>query len=443
MMSIQLKTNGEVVASIKQLILLITVLFTSFPVLIIFWSGLTVAPEILRILLNMFKTGLYLSLGYTLMTILSSIYSPIKILAARKKLISFTRLFITPKMDGMLYHSVKWRYTVKDKKTIIDLYPNGLIEDTADIGKKLSQYLHENLLKYVESDEKARFIFGVSPKRYDGVKLLREGISSLTGEYRPNISYEPIPIFDSIFWDFVSEALHMLLIAPCGAGKTIFLIYLAAMILKRQHMVYVIDAKNTSFGKLFRHAGVQTAENIDDIIRLLTALVKEMEERYAKYFSSDNVDIDANYATLGLKGHFLFFDEMLAVLDSASPKEKAEIAKLLGQLALKGRAAGFSLIITSQKLNATDLSKAITEQCQTRIILGTVVSDETFHQATTLYKKDIVTEYKGDVGKGYAITPKSKGLSYIETPIMLSNLNNYKALLKELRDRGTPYGEGC
>lgn len=235
----------------------------------------------------------------------------------------------------------------------------------------------------------------------------------------------------------------MLLIAPCGAGKTIFLIYLAAMILKRQHMVYVIDAKNTSFGKLFRHAGVQTAENIDDIIRLLTALVKEMEERYAKYFSSDNVDIDANYATLGLKGHFLFFDEMLAVLDSASPKEKAEIAKLLGQLALKGRAAGFSLIITSQKLNATDLSKAITEQCQTRIILGTVVSDETFHQATTLYKKDIVTEYKGDVGKGYAITPKSKGLSYIETPIMLSNLNNYKALLKELRDRGTPYGEGC
>lgn len=114
---------------------------------------------------------------------------------------------------------------------------------------------------------------------------------------------------------------------------------------------------------------------------------------------------------------------------------------MLEQLALKGRAAGFGLVLSAQKLNATDLPKAITEQCQTRIILGKVVSDETFHQSTGLYKKDLAHAYRGGVGKGYAVTPQS-GISYIETPLMPHNSRDYISLLKELRDRGTPYGEG-
>lgn len=263
----------------------------------------------------------------------------------------------------------------------------------------------------------------------------------MAGEYKPMPSYKPVPIYDRVTWDINSEALHMLLIAPSGAGKTILLNYLAGMILKRQHMLYIIDAKNSSFGALFRNVGVPVAAKTDEIIRLLTALVNEMEEVYAKYFSSGEASIDANYATLQLKGHFLIFDEILAVLDSAEKKEKAEIERLLGQLALKGRAAGFSIVISSQKLNATDLPKAITEQCQTRIILGQMVSDETFRQVTHISKKDLAHTYRGGVGKGYAMTPKT-GISYIETPLMPQNSRDYVLLLRALRDRGTPYGEG-
>lgn len=442
METLKLKTDGNSVTVFKQIALVTALLFTFLPFLIIFWSDLTVAPEVHKILYNMFATGVSLLMAFTVIMILLSKDSPVKWLAIRKKLILFTRLFIKPGTYGMLIHSVKWRYAVKGGKIVIDLYPNGLVKDTADIGKKLSEYLGETLLKYEESDGKARYTFGSSPKRYDGIELMGEGISSVTGIYTPMLSYEPIPIYDNVTWDFNSEALHILLLAPSGAGKTMFLNYLAGMVLKRQHRLYVIDAKNSPFGALFRHAGIQVATKVDEIIKLLTALVQEMEERYSKYFATGTTGIDANFSTLNLKGHFLVFDEILAVLGSADKKEKAEIERLLGQLALKGRAAGFSLIITAQKLNASDLPKSITEQCQTRVILGELVSEENFHQATGLYKKDAVTIYKGGVGKGYAITPKSKGLTYIETPLMPCNANNYKALLKELRDRGTPYGEG-
>lgn len=81
-------------------------------------------------------------------------------LAVRKKLVLFTRLFINPKTDGALYQSVRWQYAANGKNTIIDLYPNGLVGDTAGMGMKLSQYFGENLLKYEETDSKARYILG-------------------------------------------------------------------------------------------------------------------------------------------------------------------------------------------------------------------------------------------------------------------------------------------
>ena len=79
----------------------------------------------------------------------------------------------------------------------------------------------------------------------------------------------------------------------------------------------------------------------------------------------------------------------MAVLSGTAKKEKDEIVRLLGQIALKGRAAGIALVISAQKLLATDLQHSITGQCQTRIILGKTVSDETYRMVTTTSKKDL------------------------------------------------------
>lgn len=249
-------------------------------------------------------------------------------------------------------------------------------------------------------------------------------------------NYNPIPIYDDIYWDLTTESCHTLLIAPSGAGKTMFLSYLAGMVLKRGHNLFIIDAKNTSFGATFQSSGVHTASTPDEILCLLTDLVESMTHDYDTIFSSDNVQLDDNFATYQLPAQVLIFDEVLSALDSGDKKQKVEMERLLKLLALKGRMAGYIIVLTSQRLLATDLPKAVTEQCQTRYVMGANISEELFHLATGSYKKNLGTSYKGDIGKGYVVTPKN-GLTYFESPFMNFKVNDFRALIHDLCYRRT------
>lgn len=249
-------------------------------------------------------------------------------------------------------------------------------------------------------------------------------------------NYNPIPIYDDIYWDLTTESCHTLLIAPSGAGKTMFLSYLAGMVLKRGHNLFIIDAKNTSFGATFQSSGVHTASTPDEILCLLTDLVESMTHDYDTIFSSDNVQLDDNFATYQLPAQVLIFDEVLSALDSGDKKQKVEMEQLLKLLALKGRMAGYIIVLTSQRLLATDLPKAVTEQCQTRYVMGANISEELFHLATGSYKKNLGTSYKGDIGKGYVVTPKN-GLTYFESPFMNFKVNDFRALIHDLCYRRT------
>lgn len=249
-------------------------------------------------------------------------------------------------------------------------------------------------------------------------------------------NYNPIPIYDDIHWDLTTESCHTLLIAPSGAGKTMFLSYLAGMILKRGHNLFIIDAKNTSFGTTFQSSGVRTASTPDEILCLLTDLVESMTHDYDTIFSSDSIQLDDNFATHQLPAQVLIFDEVLSALDSGDKKQKVEMERLLKLLALKGRMAGYIVVLTSQRLLATDLPKAVTEQCQTRYIMGANVSEELFHLATGSYKKNLGTSYKGAVGKGYVVTPKN-GLAYFESPFMDFKVNDFRTLIHNFCYRRT------
>ncbi len=440
MRKLQLRTDGKAITSCKQGIVILALSLIVISRLID-WSNLTVIPVNDRVTDGMFLIGCFALLILGCVEWLLSRFSPIKQLAIRKKLILFTRMFLKSEEDGKAQHSVKWLYSFKNGNLIVHLYPNGLVKDTVDIGRKLSEYLEIDLIQYEHTRRIACYELGRHPDRYDGIDLLGEGITELHGRYTPHISYTPIPIYDNVSWNFDSEALHLLLIAPTGAGKTMLLNYLGGMVLKRQHKLYVVDAKNSSFGALFRKVGVPVATTTEEIICLLTELVEIMEKRYEKHFATENSAIDDTFATLNLEGHVLIFDELLSVLSGTAKKERDEIVRLLGQIALKGRAAGIALVISAQKLLATDLQHAITGQCQTRIILGPKVSDETYRMVTDSTRKELIMGYEGHIGKGYAFTPEH-GLSYVETPLMDKNSNNYLALLQELRNRGLPYGMG-
>ena len=443
MHTLKIRTDGKIITALKQSLLFISLMFVIFPAIAnVNGSGLTVTPAIRRILQAVFLSGLALLITLALSVWLLSRFSPVKCLKIRKELILFTRMFLHSEGDGFLRCFVQWQYSVENGKVTVVLYPKGLEKDTADIGRRLSEYLWKPLLRYEEGDGMACYVFGLPPERFNAMEKMLEDIIEPMERYVPVLSYEPIPIYGEVIWDFTSEAIHILLIAPSGAGKTRLLVYFSGMVLKRQHRLYVVDAKNSDFGMIFRYAGVPVATDIKEIIQMLTELVEEMEKRYSLLYRADGSE-GLDFREKGMPGYILIFDEILSVVSFAEKKDKERIEKLLGQIALKGRAAGFSIVITAQKLNATDLPKSITEQCQTRIILGKSVSDETFHQVTGMYKKDIGTVYRGGKGKGYAVTPETDRPAYIKTPLLPGRLANYRELLRKLKKRGTnPYGEG-
>ncbi|WP_434717365.1 FtsK/SpoIIIE domain-containing protein [Lactococcus lactis] len=244
--------------------------------------------------------------------------------------------------------------------------------------------------------------------------------------------YKPIPIYDNVSWDLTSEACHILLIAPSGAGKTLCLSYLSAMVLKRGHKILLIDGKNTALGATFKSIGVQVATNPNEIIIMLENLVDEMEHTYQNYFRHNEIDLDTNFSKLNLPATILIWDEVLSGLDSGTPEQRKKMIKLLKQLALKSRMSGTGiLVLTSQRILSTDLPKSITEQCQTRLLMGANISEELFHVTLGGYKKDLAAGYHGGVGKGYAITPKT-GLTYFEAPYMDFSKINFKELLEKL-----------
>lgn len=245
-------------------------------------------------------------------------------------------------------------------------------------------------------------------------------------------NYTPIPLYHNVQWNLTSESCHILLLSPTGGGKSYLTAYLLAMAVKRGHTVYFVDAKNSDFGAIVKKAGIKVASTPEEIIDLLKFMVNKMESTYSEHYENRTIDFGANFSSLNLPAHILIFDEVLAGLHAGDKKQKQEMENLLKQIALKGRMAGFIICLTSQYLLSTDLPQSINSQCQTRIVLGSEVSEELFNIATRHYKKDLGTAYKGGVGRGYAVTPQT-GLTYFEAPKMTLKGYDYTGLLKKLK----------
>lgn len=164
MHTLNIRTDGKVVTVLKQALLLLSLMFVFIPA-IVSGSGLTVPPAICRMLQGMFLSGLVLFIVPVSVYWLFSRFSPVKWLKTRNDLIRFTRMFLRSEEDGLLLHSVRWEYRVDNGNITIVLYPKGLEKDTADIGRRLSEYMGETLLKYEEGDGKASYILGGAPGR--------------------------------------------------------------------------------------------------------------------------------------------------------------------------------------------------------------------------------------------------------------------------------------
>ena len=174
--TLRIKSDGNAARYGKQLIAVVSLALIAIPTAIAASGGSHLAPGTLRISYGIFLTGVCLLAGFGIGTFLFSRFSPVPMLALRKRLILFDRMFLKSAEDGTILHSVYWDYALDGNRYVIELYANGLVPDMAVTRQKLSEYLSKMLLDYQETDGRARYILGDLPKRYDGIALLREGV---------------------------------------------------------------------------------------------------------------------------------------------------------------------------------------------------------------------------------------------------------------------------
>ncbi|MGV3354130.1 cell division protein FtsK [Streptococcus orisratti] len=409
---------------------------------------ITILSSILPILSGVYKIGIIVSsalvalfIGHIGMRLLFSVYSPIW----KYRFLSILEL-ATERLDLIQLPSnktqiktVEWKFYKEADRIVIKLNPSGTIpsiQQVKELSRRLTEFLlqatHEewNLLESTINKNIVVLKYGENPIRYSVSELFE----ITDDDYCVN--HNPIKLYDNIFFDIASEASHQIIIAPSGAGKSLYLATLAGLLIKQGHSVSLIDAKQTSLGATFENLGIPVARNAEEIVLLLEQMVFEMEDTYKRYFSFSSVDFSTTYSDFSLPAHYLIFDEVLAALESGTPSQQKEMVRLLKILALKSRASGRGLLIlASQKLLASDLPRAVTEQCQTRIILGSEssISEETFYSVMGKEKRDLLAEYRGGVGKGYILTPKTNGIKYFETPYFDLDSRDFKDKIKDFQ----------
>lgn len=194
---------------------------------------------------------------------------------------------------------------------------------------------------------------------------------------------EGVKLSEGVYWDFVHDP-HLLIAGGTGGGKTVFLRSLLVGLL-RLGRVEILDPKQADFvplNELKVLKGRVTWET-EEMGQRLIDLNHQMNERYQlmrkRSKERGEKELGAFYK-YDLKPVFIMTDELpsfisaLEDLPQGSLVNYMEVMSALKQLTLKGRQAGFYLVIATQNVKADDLPSTIKDNMMLRITLGRVSS---------------------------------------------------------------------
>lgn len=193
---------------------------------------------------------------------------------------------------------------------------------------------------------------------------------------------------------------HALIAGSTGSGKTYFLYYLIMQFAKLKADVYILDPKRSDLNTLIHflpegHEKVAMTPN--QICAVLRKVTEEMNLRYEKYFST-SLKMGLNYTHFNLKPIVVVFDELAAFM-AEDPKAAKEGEKYLKQICYKGRQAGITIILSTQKPDHEAIPTAIRDQVGLHVALGKMSTDG-YKMTLGVGAKDLPPAETG-IGKGY------------------------------------------
>ncbi|MBV7320297.1 coupling conjugation protein ConQ [Bacillus halotolerans] len=207
-----------------------------------------------------------------------------------------------------------------------------------------------------------------------------------------------LPLMKHISWQF-DKLPHMLIAGGTGGGKTYFMLTIIKACVGLGADVRILDPKNADLADLEEVLPKKVYSQKNGILMCLRKSVDGMMERMDEMKQMPNYKTGENYAYLGLKPVFIFFDEYVAFMDLLDMKERNEALSYMKQLVMLGRQAGYFLVLGAQRPDAKYLADGIRDQFSFRVSLG-LMSDTGYGMMFGDVDKAYVN--KKETGRGYA-----------------------------------------
>lgn len=215
-----------------------------------------------------------------------------------------------------------------------------------------------------------------------------------------------LPLMKHISWQF-DKLPHMLISGGTGGGKTYFMLTIIKACVGLGADVRILDPKNADLADLEEVLPKKVYSQKNGILMCLRKSVDDMMERMDEMKKMSNYKTGENYAYLGLKPVFIFFDEYVAFMDLLDMKERNEALSYMKQLVMLGRQAGYFLVLGAQRPDAKYLADGIRDQFSFRVALGKM-SDTGYGMMF------------GDVDKTFMVKDvKGRGYAYVGTGSIL------------------------
>lgn len=208
----------------------------------------------------------------------------------------------------------------------------------------------------------------------DGIPT-RLKIDNLSSFIKKNVSENTLPVMANNICNISMKSVtHLAVSGASGSGKTHFLRYLISCLKSFTNQIICVDPKIADVYLLSKELGLEVlapthGSNLNSLItevnELLGRIINKIYERQKILLTKPKTQFERIYIVI---------DELLALVQGSSKQSRESFGQLLGTIALLGRQTSISLILCSQRFDATAFggNTAVREQINCIFILGEI-----------------------------------------------------------------------
>ena len=207
----------------------------------------------------------------------------------------------------------------------------------------------------------------------DGIPK-RLKIGNLQTFIKEKVSEKHIPIMSNTVSIDMTKVVHLAISGSSGSGKTHFVQYLIHCLKSITNQIICIDPKISDIYLLAKKLNLEVfsptkGSNLNSFItevnELLARIINKIYERQEILLTKPDTQFERIYIVI---------DELLALVQGSSKQAREAFSQLLGTIALLGRQTNISLILLSQRFDATAFggNTAVREQINCIFILGEI-----------------------------------------------------------------------